>query len=185
MLGEKALPSEPGVYILVIRVTNDICVVTKAKTFNIRRGLYAYVGSALSGLRRRLTRYLRKPTRKHWHIDYLLEKASLLSVLYSLTENREVRPELELSRELEVLPLFEPVPGFGCSDLREVRSNLYRYKYEDYDSLLETLREVMTRLFGNVHEVNLMESTVDKSRTLKFQQEGGDEFPTNDRAKSG
>jgi len=154
MLVIENIPNEPGVYTLILGLDTDTQIVTKAKMFSLREGLYVYVGSALSGLRRRLVRYVKGPARKHWHIDYLLDKAILIAVVYSTTRQREPRPELVLSREFEKqIDLFEPIPGFGCTDLRKVKSNLYRYRNSDLNSLLTIVSEIMERLFGNVKTI--------------------------------
>ncbi len=156
------IPDRPGVYTLVLCLSRDAEIITKAKMFSLREGLYVYVGSAFNGLRRRILRYIRGPARKHWHIDYLLDKAILLALAYSVTSQREPRPETLLSRELsKMTDLFEPVPGFGCSDVRGVKSNLYRYRRCDLTSLLGVLAEIMRRLFGNVQVMYVRDSQVE------------------------
>jgi len=37
-------------------------------------GYYAYIGSALSGLKGRINHHLKTGKKLHWHIDYLLRK---------------------------------------------------------------------------------------------------------------
>lgn|GEM_PF-382079 len=147
------LPTSPGVYVLVLEVPQDVKLCTKSgKTFSICRGLYLYVGSAMRGLRARILRYLEKSTRKHWHIDYLLDYALLRMIVYSVvTQNYSVRPECALSREIARSCNVTPVPGFGCTDIRKfgVVSNLYRSNVGL--KVVSDVMDVMRRLFNNVH----------------------------------
>ncbi|RLG47689.1 MAG: hypothetical protein DRO06_02475, partial [Thermoproteota archaeon] len=76
-------------------------------------GYYAYVGSALRGLRARVRRHLLRPRTRRWHIDYLTtsEVVCPMTAIYGLTA---MRVEEEIAKALE----GEGVPGFGCSDTR-------------------------------------------------------------------
>ena len=76
-------------------------------------GGYAYVGSALGGLEDRIRRHLRAAKKKHWHIDYLLDRASVSRVI--MAESGE-RLECRLAARLG--GRFEAVSGFGSSDCR-------------------------------------------------------------------
>ncbi|MEE8318148.1 MAG: DUF123 domain-containing protein, partial [Dehalococcoidales bacterium] len=40
-------------------------------------GYYAYAGSALNGIPARVRRHLSPAKKIHWHIDYLLQKATV------------------------------------------------------------------------------------------------------------
>jgi len=77
------------------------------------RGIYAYVGSAQNGIRKRIARHLRKEKRKFWHIDYLLAQRSVYikKVIY-----QEASKEKECRVAQDFSQLGEPVKGFGCSD---------------------------------------------------------------------
>lgn len=101
-------------------------------------GHYAYAGSALRGIEARVRWHLGKRKRLHWHIDYLLEKASVTGV-YRLEsiERTECAIALGLSARLS------PVPGFGCSDCR-CRSHLFFAAEEGIlrQAVAETLLEV-------------------------------------------
>jgi Uri superfamily endonuclease len=83
-------------------------------------GSYAYVGSAMGGFKSRLERHLRAEKRRHWHIDYLLERASISGIILCQTE---ARVECAIARALS--GQFEGVPGFGSSDCR-CPSHLFR-----------------------------------------------------------
>jgi Uri superfamily endonuclease len=76
-------------------------------------GSYAYVGSAMGGFEPRLKHHLGAGKKHHWHIDYLLERASIIGVILCQTEARvECTIAQALSRQ------FEGIPGFGSSDCR-------------------------------------------------------------------
>lgn len=83
------------------------------------RGYYAYVGSALGGFRSRLSRHLRTVKKLHWHIDYLLQYASLDAMAICETEQRT---ECVIAQTLA--QQFESVLRFGASDCR-CRSHLF------------------------------------------------------------
>jgi Uri superfamily endonuclease len=83
-------------------------------------GSYAYVGSAMGGFKPRLERHLRARKKGHWHIDYLLERASITGIILCQTE---ARVECAIARALS--GQFEGVPGFGSSDCR-CPSHLFR-----------------------------------------------------------
>lgn len=79
-------------------------------------GIYLYTGSAMNGLRGRLSRHLdNRPKRRHWHIDYLLmcPEARVKKVLiYPPT-----RQECDLNQRVGKLPGAAVIlKGFGASD---------------------------------------------------------------------
>jgi len=74
-------------------------------------GSYAYVGSAMNGLKGRINHHLKTKKRLHWHIDYLEEKATILEVvLFPGPKRLECLLASDLSRH------FSSIPGFGSSD---------------------------------------------------------------------
>jgi Uri superfamily endonuclease len=101
-----------GSYILLIKLP-------EAQTMNIGslsdicfpQGYYAYVGSALSGIEVRLRHHLNQSKRQHWHIDYLLPKASITDIIIGESEDRV---ECAIARALSAQ--FDCIPGFGSSD---------------------------------------------------------------------
>jgi len=101
-----------GSYVLLIDLekTQNISVGALGE-LRFDQGSYAYVGSALNGVESRVRYHLRKGKRPHWHIDYLLERARIESVLICRSIDRlECRIARELGAEAT------PVNGFGCSD---------------------------------------------------------------------
>ncbi len=76
-----------------------------------RAGTYAYVGSAMGGLRGRLLRHLRLQKRRRWHVDYVLEKARVMAIVTCETEERS-----ECAIAGSLAGRFWAIPGFGASD---------------------------------------------------------------------
>ena len=81
----ESLPSEPGTYILVFSVKEEMTFpVGKLGTLVLQPGTYVYVGSAHGpgGLAARVGRHLRPHKRAHWHIDYVTTHISPTEVRY-------------------------------------------------------------------------------------------------------
>jgi Uri superfamily endonuclease len=103
-----------GGYVLLISLSRAQTVtVGGLGSIGFVAGSYAYVGSALGGLEARIRRHLKVTKKKHWHIDYLLERASVSRII--MAESGE-RLECRLAARLG--SQFEAVPGFGSSDCR-------------------------------------------------------------------
>ena len=120
------LPSDPGYYVLVIRVKRGLTITTKGgKRFNLKPGIYAYIGSARGpgGIRARILRHLRKDKRKHWHIDYLTTNpwVEVVAALSFTWEEKDL--ESILSNRLS--KIYVPVKAFGSSDKRRDPSHLF------------------------------------------------------------
>ncbi len=104
-----------GAYILVFRLDEDETIeVGRLGTQQFERGAYAYVGSAMGGLDARVARHLREAKRTHWHIDYLLARATGTQALEFETARRV---ECDLSERVgQLAESSTPVRGFGSSD---------------------------------------------------------------------
>jgi len=72
---------------------------------------YAYVGSALGGVKARLSHHLNRNKKSHWHIDYLLQKASISDIIVGESEDR-----VECAVAQALSAQFDYIPGFGVSD---------------------------------------------------------------------
>jgi len=109
-----------GSYILLIKLSEEQTVtIGSLNALHFPGGYYAYVGSAMSGFKTRISRHLRSNKKRHWHIDYLLEKASITGIILGETNDRA---ECTIAQALD--HQFDSVPGFGCSDCR-CRSHLF------------------------------------------------------------
>jgi len=101
-----------GSYVLLIKLP-------EAQTINIGsmidvhfpRAYYAYVGSALGGVKARLSHHLKRNKRPHWHIDYLLQKATIADVIIGEAKGRT---ECAIAQALGFH--FDSIPSFGSSD---------------------------------------------------------------------
>jgi Uri superfamily endonuclease len=78
-------------------------------------GMYVYVGSALSGMEQRVGRHRSPSKKKRWHIDYLLAKAQVLSIIAIPSDKKSVECAIaSLLTKCEGATV--PVKGFGSSD---------------------------------------------------------------------
>jgi len=103
-----------GAYVLIIRLSRRATIrVGALGAVRFAAGDYAYVGSALGGLERRIARHLRADKRPHWHIDHLLAHARVVEVVRVPARERQ---ECAIARELAAR--LDGVAGFGCSDCR-------------------------------------------------------------------
>jgi Uri superfamily endonuclease len=109
-----------GSYVLLIQLAEEQTITTGSlKAIRFPGGYYAYVGSALGGFKSRLNRHLQRNKRPRWHIDYLLQMASINGII--LCESQD-RIECTIARSLG--GRFDSIPGFGSSDCR-CKSHLF------------------------------------------------------------
>jgi Uri superfamily endonuclease len=101
-----------GSYILVAELKESKKIrVGKLGLINFKEGYYAYVGSGMKNLEKRIERHLRISKRTHWHVDYLLKHARIKDVwILKSEERRECKIARALSEELS------SIEGFGSSD---------------------------------------------------------------------
>jgi Uri superfamily endonuclease len=125
-----------GSYFLVIRLEEGKAVKTKGREFQLEKGYYVYVGSAMNSLEKRVARHFSREKKLHWHIDFLLKDAELLRAYMVPSEER-----LEETLSLEVAKHGEPVEGFGAGDVR-VSTNLYRFNDEPDEVLQDILKKL-------------------------------------------
>ncbi len=111
-----------GSYILLIKIKNQQLIkIGKLGIIEFLPGYYAYIGSALNNLEKRIQRHLSTEKNFFWHIDYLLDNAEILNVF-----------RVKSSRRLECIiaeilsKRLQSVQGFGCSDCR-CKSHLFYY----------------------------------------------------------
>ncbi|NPB00166.1 MAG: DUF123 domain-containing protein [Crenarchaeota archaeon] len=158
----KDILKEPGIYLLIISVEDDCKVTTRGRNiFNIGRGTYIYVGSALRGLSTRIKRYLEKKflQKQHWHIDYLLAKcrSKIVKIICASLSRYmlNIRAEAALSFMLSSIKYLRPIDGFGATDVRYVRSNLYKIVSNKVplEKVIQDLREILATSFGDLIEI--------------------------------
>lgn len=133
-----------GSYILLAELATESNIsVGKLGHISFPKAWYAYVGSAMNGLRARLARHLRREKKFHWHIDYLVREAEVKEITLCPSEKRV---ECSLARVLA--GRFQSIPGFGSSDCK-CRSHLYFSR--DRDRLKAGIAEAVKQA-GLAHE---------------------------------
>jgi len=94
-----------GSYILIIHLPAD----KKIRQFSLKKGYYAYIGSAMNSVEARVARHMRKEKKLHWHIDYLLQHARIIDVIILPSK---VKKECKIAKSIN-LPYIK---NFGASD---------------------------------------------------------------------
>jgi Uri superfamily endonuclease len=115
-----------GVYQLHLRVSVAIRVrIGRLGRFTFPAGVYVYTGRASRGLRARVRRHINGAAKKHWHIDYLLERPEVLLERLELVSDN---PEDECPQNQAVRSeTLATAPGFGASDCKaHCGSHLWR-----------------------------------------------------------
>lgn len=122
-----------GVYVLLIELRKDSKIrIGRLGFLDFRKGYYAYVGSGMGSLEKRIERHLKQKKKKFWHIDRFLEKSEVFKVIYS-----EGGKECELAKGLE--GKFESVRNFGSSDCR-CRSHLF-FSRKPFENIRSVFKE--------------------------------------------
>ncbi len=126
-----------GSYVLLIQLPEEQTItIGSLKPIRFHGGYYAYVGSAMGGVKSRLSRHLRTNKKPYWHIDYLLEKASIHDAIICETEDRvECTIAQALSRQ------FDSIHGFGSSDCK-CQSHLFLAADEMKPTILAILNQL-------------------------------------------
>jgi len=107
-----------GTYTIILRLTDHTLLVINKKQFELKSGIYIYVGSALGpgGIVARLNRHLKifasSTLKKHWHIDSLLPFSTIFASVYAFSTERL---ECRLVHSLKRIG-FQVVEGFGNTD---------------------------------------------------------------------
>ncbi len=106
-----------GCYTLVISLPKTRWLrIGKLGAARFPRGTYFYTGSAMGGLRARISHHVRKRNKKnHWHIDYLLRSRGtcITKVWIYPATHRECRQNQKLAALLNAKVIMK---GFGASD---------------------------------------------------------------------
>ena len=103
-----------GSYVLLVK--NDrlhTITVGKMGSIEFGSGFYAYVGSAMNNLEKRILRHCSPKKKLFWHIDYLLEKTEVVKVFHVESSRKT---ECALAEKLS--DRLQSIPKFGCSDCR-------------------------------------------------------------------
>jgi len=112
-----------GCYCLIINLEKSSKIkIGKLGKIDFEEGYYVYVGSAMNYLESRIKRHLSSTKKLHWHIDYLLKKASISEVIYN-----ESTKKIECDLSQYISSNASGISGFGCSDCG-CNSHLYYFK---------------------------------------------------------
>ena len=117
-----ATPTEPGAYVLLIRLDTALCLDIPAFTSDtLAPGTYAYCGSAHGpgGLAARIARHMRKSKPAHWHVDRLTALGCIVAAGVRIGGR-----ECDLLDSLLARGATVPLPGFGSSDCRRCAAHL-------------------------------------------------------------
>lgn len=128
---------DSGIYSLIIKLEkNQNIKIGNLGKVDFSKGFYVYTGSALKGLKTRISRHMKKHKKLFWHIDYFLaSKHAKISKVIAIKTNK--RLECKLNEIVSSLPNAKVVvKGFGCSDC-SCKSHLV---YFDDKDLIEILK---------------------------------------------
>ena len=120
-----------GIYCLLIYLEKEQSIRIGNKKTIFPKGYYCYVGSALNNLQKRIERHKSKNKKKHWHIDYFLEKAKILDVKTLKTKKRK---ECWLSNEIKSFKGRTIMKKFGSTDCN-CETHLYYFQKNPKDKL--------------------------------------------------
>lgn len=102
-----------GIYCLLLCLEKECIIKIGCREVFFPEGYYCYIGSALNNLEKRIERHKRKKKKKHWHIDYFLEKVKILDVKAVRTEEKR---ECWFSNEVRSLKSRIIMKKFGSTD---------------------------------------------------------------------
>ena len=118
-----------GSYVLILYLREGKKIgVGKLGEIYFEGGYYAYVGSALGGIKR----HLREEKRMKWHIDYLAREAKILEVWYKEGEERE---ECIIAGRLR--EKFKFIKNFGSSDCKCESHLFYSSSIDKFQKILK------------------------------------------------
>lgn len=121
----KYVLKDSGVYMLLITLKHTrTIVVGKLRNLSFKQGYYIYAGSAKRHLSKRIKRHLSRIKKNlHWHIDYLTEKADMITA-FPIYTGKNI--ECTMAGNLEKIGGI-PVADFGSGDCR-CSSHLFYFK---------------------------------------------------------
>jgi Uri superfamily endonuclease len=134
-----------GSYCIVFDLQNDTKVRVGARgVHEFPSGIYAYVGSALSGLEKRVARHLRPEKKKRWHIDYLIQKGEVMSTIAVPSDSKQTECAIT-SALLKSSGARIVMQGFGSSDCA-CPTHLVYFGPEDPELVMEEVARTVAML---------------------------------------
>jgi Uri superfamily endonuclease/GNAT superfamily N-acetyltransferase len=111
------LPTSPGLYRLWFDLDADVRVrIGALGEADFPAGRYGYTGSAMRGIRARVSRHLHGEGPRRWHIDYLLPHARIVHV--EAWPNATITECALNAESLQTPEAAYVLRGFGSSDCR-------------------------------------------------------------------
>ena len=137
----RNIPELPGSYVLILSNPCQRSIsIGRLGSVVFPTGDYAYVGSAMGGLSRRVRHYLKPIQRPHWHIDALVPLFRLTELwLFPATERQECR----IARHLNGASGVRSVEGFGSTDC-SCPSHLFDITNSEKAPLFEKIRGALS-----------------------------------------
>jgi len=125
-----------GSYVLLLWIDKDRKIkFGKNHNAYFKEGIYAYVGSALNNLYKRLNRHFTYRKKLRWHIDYIIPYSKILGAI--VIESPE---KLESIIANHLALYYEYIPKFGATDTNDP-SHLF-YIGKSYDALFDYIYEL-------------------------------------------
>jgi len=126
-----------GAYIFVLTLDTPVELNLGRNRWELNPSTYAYIGSGMGNLEKRVERHFSANKRLRWHIDYLTCYGKpLFAILIPSKERMEEKISLTFQSH------FRCVEGFGASDLK-VKSNLYII--DDFQKFSEVVNYFLSR----------------------------------------
>jgi Uri superfamily endonuclease len=145
------LPDQRGTYVLILRLSRPTTAsVGRLGRFRFPAGWYTYVGSAHGpgGLVARISRHLRSPKARHWHVDYLRTHGQPVEIWYTVEPQKR---ECAWAQALSTLPGASiPAPRFGASDCRCPAHMIHFTEPPDLAAFARVVGETVSREKLNV-----------------------------------
>lgn len=118
MQAVDTLSSRPGTYAIVLRCRDKGKIfIGQLGEFELKTGHYIYIGSAFGpgGVRARVMRHHRAQKCRHWHVDYIKERMTLVETWHS---HDIARREHQWASAMSRMNLAPYIKGFGSSDCK-------------------------------------------------------------------
>ncbi len=116
------MEKDKGTYILIVEISKPIKVkVGSLGLVDFKKGIYAYIGSAMNSLNKRIKRHAKKQKKIHWHLDYLTSLPEVEVKKAYVFFNKRIEEKLST----DFAKKYKGVKKFGASDMKKVSSNFY------------------------------------------------------------
>jgi Uri superfamily endonuclease len=156
-----------GTYCLIISCKIDTeANVGKLGKIKFLAGHYAYIGSALNSMDKRIKRHMEKEKKIFWHIDYLTSHKDFKpygAYIINSANKIECRKAAEIRKDLPF------IPGFGSSDCSCSSHLFYSGRKEDG---LENLWKLLSRAGFRKYYID---RDLNKNKSIIFNPKNSEE----------